>query len=70
MTREWYIGQALESVQGLNRVLSDLTAEEVIACLELESASLRRRSIIDRLIGRAVRLNELEYAASLKNRFL
>lgn len=69
-TRDWYINQALQSVTRLNAVMADLTEEEVLACLDLESGSRRRRSIVDRLISRAVRLNELGYAAQLKNKFL
>ena len=64
--RKWYIDQALHSVSRLNGCLFELTEEEVLKCLELESAAARRASIIDRLISRAVRLNELKYSQSLK----
>jgi hypothetical protein len=69
-TRRWYMDQALGSYAGLNRVLHELTEEEVLACLKLESASSRRRSIVDRLISRAVRLRELTYVAQLRDKFL
>lgn len=49
--------------------MPELTENEVLACLEVESASLRRQTVIDRLISRAVRLRELSYAAQLKERF-
>ena len=67
--RQWHISQALDSFQSLQAVLNDLTEAEVIRCLELESASQRRSSVIDRLISRAVRLRELTYAAYLKEKF-
>lgn len=69
-TRDWFKSQALLSVARLNEVLCDLTVAEIMECLELESGSRRRRSIINRLIGRAVRINELAYAAKLKKLYL
>lgn len=68
--REWNKTQALLSVASLNEHLLKLTKEEVLACLELESGSRRRRSILDRLISRAVRLNEVAYAKDLKEKYL
>jgi hypothetical protein len=50
-------------------MLDELTEEEVLACLELEAGSRRRQSILDRLISRAVRLNELTYNRQLKEKF-
>lgn len=67
--RPWHIGQALDSYPSLLKVLSELTEEEVLHALSLESASRRRQSIIDRLISRAVRLNELSYAKTLKEKY-
>ena len=67
--RKWYIDQALESFQRLNEVIGELTAEEVSACLDLEAASRRRRSVTDRLISRAVRLNEIEFNTSLQEKY-
>lgn len=63
------VGVALDSFQGLASVINELTEEEVLACLELEAATLRRQSVVDRLISRAVRLRELSYAQHLKERF-
>lgn len=57
--------QALGSFAHLTQVLPQLTLDEIIAALELESQSNRRKSTIDRLIARAIRLNELAYAARL-----
>lgn len=68
-TRRWYINKALQSFPGLVEVIGALTEEEVLACLELEAGTLRRRSIIDRLISRAVRLNEISYSRQLKEKF-
>lgn len=66
--RKFYIDQALLSYSSLMGVLSDMSEEEVIAALQLEAATRRRRSIIDRLISRAARLNELSYVANLKEK--
>ena len=68
-TRRWYINQALKSFPSLVEVLGELTEEEVLACLKLEASTLRRRSIVDRLISRAVRLNEISYSRQLKEKF-
>lgn len=67
--RKFYVTQALVSYSSLIRTLDDLTEEEVLACLKLEAASQRRRSVLDRLISRAVRLNELSYNLRLKEQF-
>ena len=67
--RSWYVTQALASAQGLRDTLQELTEDEVIAALELESQSRRRRSIVDRLIKRATRLNEVKYSTFLKEKF-
>jgi len=50
----------------LGEIIDELTHEEVIAALDLESGTRRRKSIINRLISRATRLNELAYTKSLK----
>ena len=67
--RDWYVGQALESFTRLVEVLPELTEAEVFAALDLESQTRRRRSITDRLISRAVRLNELNYVKQLKEKY-
>lgn len=67
--RKWYIDRALASYQGLCEVLLELTEPEVLAALELECATLRRKSVVDRLISRAARLHELFYVAQLKEKF-
>jgi len=67
--RKFLIGQALDSFSALKDHLTEMTEEEVLAALQLESATRRRPSIIDRLISRAARLNELSYVAKLKEQF-
>lgn len=67
--RKWQMQQALGAYTALTAVLPTLTLEEILAALELESQSTRRKSTIDRLIARAVRLNELAYGAALAARF-
>ncbi len=67
--REWYVAEALQSARRLQAIIDELSEEEVISALELESGSSRRRSIIDRLTSRAVRLNELQYMKYLKEKY-
>lgn len=67
--RKFLVGQALSSYSSLLECLPRLSEEEVLAALDLESASQRRRSVIDRLISRAARLNELSYVAKLKEKY-
>lgn len=67
--RSWFVGQALVSVARLNKVLAELSEDEVLACLDLESQSLRRKSIVDRLVSRAVRINELAYTSALNDKY-
>lgn len=68
--RKACIDQALTSYPSLKGVVNELTEEEVMAALEIESATRRRQSIVLRLIARANRINELRYVAELKNKFL
>jgi hypothetical protein len=67
--RKWHISRALESYSSLNRIVNELTENEVITCLHLEAGSRRRRSIINRLIQRAVRLRTIETTRQLKEQF-
>ena len=69
MVSDYKIGQALWSFGSLTRVLNDLTEEEVLACLELEAATQRRESVLNRLISRAARLNEIKHVSQLKEKF-
>ena len=67
--RRYYIDQALTSFKGLTDTLHELTEEEVLACLKLEAGTLRRPSVLNRLISRAGRLQELRYTRQLKEKF-
>jgi len=67
--RQWTLAQALRSYASLQEALPNLSEEDVLAALDLEAASRRRRSIMDRLIARAVRLRELKYVTQLKERY-
>lgn len=67
--RKWHLAQAVDSFSSLAGVLDELTLEEILAALDLESRSNRRRSLIDRLISRAVRLNEVKYKADLVKKY-
>lgn len=53
----------------MKAVLNELTLEEIIAALDLESRTLRRKSILTRLISRAVRLNEIEFKSNLEKKY-
>lgn len=65
----WNAARALDSFQALSASINGLTEQEVLACLEFEAATLRRKSVIDRLISRAARLHELIYVRQLKEKF-
>lgn len=67
--RKWYLHEALASFRRLAAVVDELTAEEVSACLNLEAGSQRRRSIIDRLITRAIQLNTLSLLQTLQGKY-
>lgn len=68
--RKWYIDEALHSFSRLMAVLNRMNEREVLEALKLESESRRRPSITRRLIGRAARLNELQYVTNLKEQFI
>lgn len=67
--RKWYVGQALRSYKSLNEVISELTEQEVYAALNLEAATQRRKTVVDRLISRAARLNEIVFTRQLKEKY-
>lgn len=67
--RRNYVQAALESYENLSKVIGDLEESEVYACLDLETASRRRRSIMDRLISRAVRIHELNFKSQLQEKY-
>lgn len=67
--RKACVDQALTSYPSLKAIVNELTEEEVMAALTIESATRRRQSIVLRLIARANRINELRYVAELKKKF-
>lgn len=67
--RRFYIDLALSNFASLVAILPELTEQEVLKCLQIEASSYRRQSVLDRLISRAVRLNELSYNRQLKEKF-
>jgi hypothetical protein len=67
--RQWYVDRALESYASLTEVINDLTEPEVMAALDLEDATQRRRTIVERLMQRAVRLRTLAASKDLKERY-
>ena len=67
--RRFLIGQALDSFSSLAEKINELTEAEVLEALNLEASTTRRRSMIDRLIGRAIRLRELDYQRQLKEKY-
>lgn len=67
--RQWHVQAVLESYQNLGVILPELTEQEVLRALEVEHRTRRRRSMIDRLIARATRLNEITYQLLLKEKY-
>lgn len=67
--RKWHLSQATFSFSTLRTVINQLTLAEVIAALDLESQTMRRKSITNRLIARASRLQEIEYTRQLKEKY-
>ncbi len=67
--REWHIGRALESMVALASIGMQLHLDEVIYCLEIESRTQRRKSIITTLIRHAARLKKEEYIEQLNKQY-
>lgn len=67
--RNWYVRKALTSSRSLASVIGELTEEEVLHALEVESESSRRSVMIDRLIQKAAELNRHSYLKTLKEQF-
>ena len=67
--RQWHLAQALRSVRSLDSVIDELTEEEVLHTLNIESGSNRRATVLDRLFQKAVDLNRQNYAAKLKEQY-
>lgn len=60
----------LASYQILAENINEMSLREVLAALELESQTQRRKAILCRLLRRAVRLNEIEYKEHLVRKYL
>jgi hypothetical protein len=67
--RPWHIAQAMKSVRSLDEIIDELTEEELLHILELESGSSRRPSVVKRVFKKAVELNRQNYLAKLKEKF-
>lgn len=70
VSRKWHMSRALESYRVLGTVINELTLVEITDCLDLEAGSQRRRSVIDRLITRAIQLSVLEITNRLQEKYL
>lgn len=64
-TRKFYVARVMESVIAAREHAGDLTQEEVLHCLALESSTRRRKAITDILITHAVRF----YRQSLTEKY-
>jgi hypothetical protein len=67
--RKLHLNEALVSYRRLVGILDELSLEEVMAALKLESATQRRRSVTDRLITRAVQLSGITLTTALQEKF-
>jgi hypothetical protein len=67
--REWHTKRALESMVSLADIAMELTLDEVIYCLNLESITRRRKSIISTLIRLAAKLKKREYVEQLEKTY-
>jgi hypothetical protein len=54
--RAWHINEALTSFRRLDRIIDELTENEVRQALALEASTRRRKSIMDRLQRKAKKL--------------
>lgn len=66
--REWLCA-ALSSARELNKIIQDLTEEEIVQALDLESASQRRTAIIERLIVRLTHVKEENIRTKLQRKY-
>ncbi len=65
--RKWHVDQAIHSVRSCQKVLMELSLPELEAAIKLESATQRRKKILQRLVGRAVQKNSELYQAHLNS---
>lgn len=64
-----YVSLATASYRELSIVINSLTENELREALTLESQTTRRATMMQRMIGRLVRLNEIEYKAKLEKEY-
>lgn len=67
--RQWNMTRALESVRQLVAQLPELTDEEVLACLQLEFDTRRRKSVIDRLVVTAADRHRQTFILNLQEQY-
>lgn len=65
----WRTTRALDSFRQLVEIIDEMSEEEVFYCLQLEAATQRRKTVVDRLINRAADLNRQKFINSLKEKF-
>lgn len=67
--RDFIITQALKSFRSLSNVIGEITEDEALHVLQVESGSRRRLVMIDKLILKAAELNRIKYIETLKEKF-
>ena len=67
--RQWHITQALRSVRSLDKIIDELTEEEIFHVIGIEIEAGRRASVLNRLFQKAVDLNRQTYVANLKEKY-
>lgn len=67
--RNWHIQKALNSFRSLSGIIGELTEEEVLHALEVESGSRRRAVMLDKLILKAAELHRKAYIITLQHKF-
>lgn len=67
--RPYYVSEALMSFRRLGGILHEMTLEEVLAALELESGTHRRQSVTAKLVDRAVQLESQLIRKRLQEKF-
>ena len=64
-----FVHKALASFRSLSEVIGELTEEEVMHVLEVESGSRRRAVMLDKLILKAAELHRRRYLSELRRKF-
>lgn len=67
--REEYVQLALASYPSMLSIINYMTEPELHAALSLESATNRRRTIMDRMIGRLIALQSTAYRQQLQEMY-